>query len=238
MLVSYHYLKLILEHNAPDISTDYSDDPGEETYRLHWTETCCHHRWLAFRYYLWYHLVLKNITTLDWLIFIDHNLFEDDISVIFDKFSSIKCLSITKNLVNAKRSVVGKLLPDGKPLVVSKNLADTNLVSVGKHLVDTKHSASMKMLTDLTYLIHLLDLTIYENSNISRESKLRAYCSPKRWHGQWLDCSVIDGYQQHFAINNNNLIRVWKFQKPWRIKLSSFFRRRGKNWTADWNERE
>ena len=118
---------------------------------------------------------MKNITTLDWLIFIDHNLFEDDISVIFDKFSSIKCLSITKNLVNAKLSVVGKLLPDGKP-----NLADTNLVSVGKHLVDTKHSASMKMLTDLTYLAHLLDLTIYENSNISRESKLRAYCSPKR----------------------------------------------------------
>ena len=23
------------------------------------SETCCHHRWLDFRYYLWFHLVLK-----------------------------------------------------------------------------------------------------------------------------------------------------------------------------------
>ena len=36
-------------------------------------------------------------------------LFEDDISVIFDKFSSTKCLSTTKNLANDKLSVVGKL---------------------------------------------------------------------------------------------------------------------------------
>ena len=57
-------------------------------------------------------------------------LFEDDISVIFDRFSSFKCLSIVKNLVNAKVVVVGKLLADGKPLVVNTYLVDTNLFSV------------------------------------------------------------------------------------------------------------
>ena len=74
-------------------------------------------------------------------------LFEDDIFVIFDRFPSIKCLSITNNLVNAKLLVVGKLLADGK------------LFSVGKHLLGTEHLSSMKMLTDLTYLP---DLTIDE----------------------------------------------------------------------------
>ena len=44
----------------------------------------------------------------------------DNISVIFHKFSSIKCLSITKNLVNAKFLVVGKLLADGKLFVDGK----------------------------------------------------------------------------------------------------------------------
>ena len=56
------------------------------------------------------------------MIFIDQKLFEDDISVIFDRFSSSKCLSITKNLANAKLLVVGK------------------------------HLAAIQMLTDLTYL--------------------------------------------------------------------------------------
>ena len=64
-------------------------------------------------------------------------LFEDDISVIFDRFSSIKCLLMSKTLVNAKPLVVGKLLADGK------------LFSVGKHL------ESIQMLTDLTYLTYL-----------------------------------------------------------------------------------
>ena len=67
------------------------------------------------------------------MIFIDQKLFEDDISVIFDRFSSIKCIFITKNLVNTKP------LADGKVLETSKHLLDTNLFSVGKHLVDTKH---------------------------------------------------------------------------------------------------
>ena len=55
----------------------------------------------------------------------EKNMFEDDISVIFGKFSSIKCLSIAKNLVNAK------LLTDGKLLVVGKHLVYSNLFSVG-----------------------------------------------------------------------------------------------------------
>ena len=42
-----------------------------------------------------------------WLISIDQNFFEDDISLIVDRFLSIKCLSITKNLVNAKLLVAG-----------------------------------------------------------------------------------------------------------------------------------
>ena len=79
-------------------------------------------------------------------------LFEDDIAIIFDRFSSIKCLSNSKNLVNAKLLVVGKLLADGK------------LFSVSKHLVYAKHLASIQMLTDLTYLP---DLTIDENTQLS-----------------------------------------------------------------------
>ena len=77
------------------------------------------------------------------------NHLKNDIFVIFDRFSSIKCLYVNKNLVNAK------LLADGKILVGSKHLVDTTLFYLGKHLVDTKHLTLMKMLTDLT---------IYENS--------------------------------------------------------------------------
>ena len=87
-----------------------------------------HHRWLDFRFFLWFHLVLKNITAWEWLISFDQKLFEDDILVIFDRFSSIKSLCITKNLANAKLLVVGKLLADGKLIVVGK------LFSVGKYL--------------------------------------------------------------------------------------------------------
>ena len=55
-----------------------------------------------------------------------------DISVILDRFSSIKCLSISKSLVNAKLLVVGKLLTDGKlVLVASQHLENINLFSVG-----------------------------------------------------------------------------------------------------------
>ena len=32
MLISYHYLKLILEHSTSVLGSNYSDDPGEETY--------------------------------------------------------------------------------------------------------------------------------------------------------------------------------------------------------------
>ena len=87
------------------------------------------------------------------MIFIDQNYLKMTY-VIFDRFSSTKRLSITKNLVNAKLLVVGKLL------------VDTNLFFVGKHLVDTKHLALIKMLTDLTYLPDLkinekLEIMIY-----------------------------------------------------------------------------
>ena len=40
----------------------------------------------------------RNITTWELLIFFEQKLFEDDISVIFDRFSSIKYLSITKKI--------------------------------------------------------------------------------------------------------------------------------------------
>ena len=66
------------------------------------------------------------------------------LSIIFDRFSSIKCLSFTKNLANAKLLLVVELLADGKLLV------------------DPKHLASIKMLTELTYLIYLPALTIAE----------------------------------------------------------------------------
>ena len=102
---------------------------------------------------------------LERLISIDQQFFEDDISLIVDRFPSIKCLSITKNLVNAKLLVADQLLADGKPLVVSKHLVNINILSVCKHLVDIKHLTSMKMLTDLTYLTKMPDLIIYENSN-------------------------------------------------------------------------
>ena len=46
---------------------------------------------------------------------------------------------------------------------VRKHLVDNNLFSVGKHSVDTEHLASLEMLTDLTYMTYLPDLTIYEN---------------------------------------------------------------------------
>ena len=64
------------------------------------------------------------------MVSIDQNYLKMTSLSYFNKFSSIKCLSTTKNLVNAKLLVVGKLL------VVSKHLVDTNLFSVGKHLVD------------------------------------------------------------------------------------------------------
>ena len=66
------------------------------------------------------------------MVFIDPKLFEDDMSDILDIFSSIRCLSIIKNLADAKLLVVSKLLADGE------------LFSVGRHLVDTKHLASIK----------------------------------------------------------------------------------------------
>ena len=51
---------------------------------------------------------------LERLISIDQQFFEDDISLTVDRFPSIKCLSITKNLVNAKLLVADQLLADGK----------------------------------------------------------------------------------------------------------------------------
>ena len=90
---------------------------------MHWTKICCHHRGEST---FWFHLVLENITTWEWLICINQKSFENYISVIFDRFSSIKCLSITIDLV------------------------DTHLFSVGNHL------ASMKMLTNLTHMRDLM----------------------------------------------------------------------------------
>ena len=94
---------------------------------------------------------LENYYHLRVVDFIDQKLFKDDISVIFDRFLSMKCLSITIILV------VGKCLVDGKLL------ADTNLFSVGKHLLDTKHLASIKMLIDQK---DLPDLTIKKKTRM------------------------------------------------------------------------
>ena len=46
--------------------------------------------------------------------------------------------------------VFGKLLTKGN--ILAKILLDDKLFSVGKHFVDIKHLASIKMVTDLTYL--------------------------------------------------------------------------------------
>ena len=94
------------------------------------------------------------------MIFIDQKVFEDNISVLLNRFA---CVSITKKLSNARLLVAYKLLSDGKLgklLVVSKHLVDTNLFSVGKHLIDFIHLASIKILTPLTSLIYLPDITI------------------------------------------------------------------------------
>ena len=85
-------------------------------------------------------MLISDITTWKRLIFIDHKIFEDDISVISDRFSAIKCLS--------ELWVVGKFLVDDKLLLVSKHLVDTNLFCIGKHLVDTKHLASLEVFTN------------------------------------------------------------------------------------------
>ena len=54
-------------------------------------------------------------------------------SVIYDRFSSIKLL------------LVGQLLADSKLLVVSKHIVDSNLFPVSKCLVDTKCLLSIKI---------------------------------------------------------------------------------------------
>ena len=56
--------------------------------------------------------------------FIDQKLFEYGITVIFDKFSSIKYLSITKDLVDDKLWVNAKLLLDAKLSSVCEYPAD------------------------------------------------------------------------------------------------------------------
>ena len=61
-------------------------------------------------------------------------------------------------------STVGKLY-----LIVGKPSVDTHLFFVGKHLVDTQHFASMKTLTDLTYLIDLPNQQFAENSIASQD---------------------------------------------------------------------
>ena len=62
----------------------------------------------------WFHLVLDKTTYLpvEWFIIIDQKLFEDDSSVIIDRFSYIKQIyvSVTKNLVNPELLLVGQLL--------------------------------------------------------------------------------------------------------------------------------
>ena len=74
-------------------------------------------------------------------------LFEDDFSVIFDSFSSTKCLSITTNLAN------DKLLVDGKHLVVVNLQQMVNFQQILNISINQNE-------TDLTYL---LDLTIDDN---------------------------------------------------------------------------
>ena len=87
------------------------------------------------------------------MIFIDQKLFKDDISVIFVRFSSIKHLSITENLANAKLLVFSKLLTRSKILAAGKILADGELFSV---------DVLIEMVTDLTYMTFLPDLPIDE----------------------------------------------------------------------------
>ena len=76
----------------------------------------------------------------------DQKLLEDDISVIFDRFSSIKCVFITKSLIDTQ------LLADATLAVVWDYL-----VGINRFSIDTKHLTSMKMLTHLAYVS---DLTI------------------------------------------------------------------------------
>ena len=66
------------------------------------------------------------------------------ILLYFDRFSLIKYVTITKNLVNDQPLLVGQLLAHSKLLVVSKHLVDSNLFPVGKHLVDTEFLVSIK----------------------------------------------------------------------------------------------
>ena len=65
-------------------------------------------------------------------------MFEDAISVLFDRISFIKCLFISKLLLNTKDFFVGK------PLVVGRHLVDKNFFPVAKHLLGTKYFASRK----------------------------------------------------------------------------------------------
>ena len=82
-------------------------------------------------------------------------------SLLYLRFSYIKCLSFTKILANAKLLVVGKPLVDGKLLVDDKHLY--------------LHLASIKMLTDLTYQP---DLTI-DNKLKCVVSQLN--CEQRQW---------------------------------------------------------
>ena len=84
--------------------------------------------WLFFGKY--YHLRVVD--------FRDQNIFEDAISVLFDRISFIKCLFISKLLLNTKDFFVGK------PSVVGRHLVDNNLFLVAKHFLDTKYFASRK----------------------------------------------------------------------------------------------
>ena len=107
----------------------------------------------------YYHLRLVNF---HW-----PKLFEDDISVIYDKFSSMKLL------------LVGQLLADSKLLVVTKHLVDNNLFPVGKCLVDTKCLVSIQIvqILHIWHICHIWQLT--KNSNeIAQHAKVIQLTKP------------------------------------------------------------
>ena len=68
----------------------------------------------------------------------DHKLFEDDLSVTFEIFSSSKCLCFAK------------LLENDKPLANAKLFKNSNLFSAVKHSASVGYLQSVKIMADLT----------------------------------------------------------------------------------------
>ena len=86
-------------HTTPVFSINKFDDPRKRTSTDH--IGLKHVAIIDFSYYLLIYFGLRKyyhmkVGDFDW-----PELFENDISILFDRFSSIKCLSIIKDLVNA-----------------------------------------------------------------------------------------------------------------------------------------